>query len=98
MKRALYIALNEVRLYLQDKGDMAFSLLLPVVTFVLIYGAFGGQSLFEGTAYVVDEDKGAYSSLLMEKLEDTGVLEVEVLTPPEADAKLEKKDRGRLTS
>ena len=61
MKRALYIALNEVKLYLQDKGDLAFSLLLPIVTFALIYAAFGGDVLFEGTAYVVDEDRSTYS-------------------------------------
>ena len=64
MKRALFITLNEVRLYLQDKGDLAFSILLPIVTFALMYGAFGGQTLFKATASVVDEDKGAYSTLL----------------------------------
>ena len=58
MKKALVIALREVKSYLQDKGDLAFSLLLPVVTFALIYGAFGGQSLFHGTAYIVNEDNG----------------------------------------
>jgi hypothetical protein len=47
MKRALIIALREVKTYLQDKGDLAFSLLLPVATFALIYGAFGGQGLFQ---------------------------------------------------
>ena len=51
MKRALIVALREVRSYLQDKADLAFSLLLPIVTFALIYGAFGGTGLFHGTAY-----------------------------------------------
>lgn len=92
MKRALYIALNEVRLYLQDKGDLAFSLLLPVVTFALIYGAFGGQTLFETTAYVVDEDEGTYSSVLLEQLEAVEGVDVEILTPSEADTKLERSD------
>ena len=44
MKNALAIALREIKSYLQDRGDLAFSLLLPVVTFALIYGAFGGQN------------------------------------------------------
>jgi hypothetical protein len=66
MKRALYITLNEVRLYLQDKGDLAFSLLLPIVTFALMYGAFGGHTMFEATARVVNEDGSAYSTLLVE--------------------------------
>jgi ABC-2 type transport system permease protein len=92
MKRALYIALNEVKLYLQDKGDLAFSLLLPIITFALIYAAFGGQVQFEGTAYVVDEDKGAYSSVFLEKLGEVEGLEVELLTAQEADTKLERSD------
>jgi ABC-2 type transport system permease protein len=92
MKRALYIALNEVKLYLQDKGDLAFSLLLPIITFALLYAAFGGQTQFEGTAYVVDEDKGYYSSLFLEKLGEVEGLEVELLTPEEADTGLERSD------
>jgi ABC-2 type transport system permease protein len=92
MKRAFFIALNEVKLYLQDKGDLAFSLLLPIVTFALIYGAFGGQTMFETTAYVVDEDKGNYSSVLLEQLGAVEGVEVELLTPSEADTKLERSD------
>jgi len=92
MKRALYIALNEVKLYLQDKGDLAFSLLLPIVTFALIYGAFGGQTLFETTAYVVDEDEGAYSSIILEQLEAVEGVDVELITTSQADTKLERSD------
>ena len=54
MKNALLVALREVKEYLQDKADLAFSLILPIVTFALIYGAFGGSGLFHGTAYVVN--------------------------------------------
>ena len=93
MKRALLVALWEVRSYLQDKGDLAFSLLLPVVIFALMYGAFGGQSLFHGTAYVVDEDQGGtYSTILIEQLDELDNLDVELLTASEADSKLERSD------
>jgi ABC-2 type transport system permease protein len=92
MKRAFFIAFNEVKLYLQDKGDLAFSLLLPIVTFALIYGAFGGETMFDTTAYVVDEDKGTYSSILLEQLGAVEGVEVELLTPSDADAKLERSD------
>ena len=92
MKRAFFIAFNEVKLYLQDKGDLAFSLLLPIVTFALIYGAFGGETMFETTAYVVDEDKGVYSSVLLEQLEVVEGVDVEILTPTEANTKLERSD------
>jgi len=93
MKRALLIALNEVRLYFQDKGDLAFSLLLPIVTFALIYGAFGGSTLFTATASVVNEDNGIYSQQLIQQLDNVNGISIERLTPAEARAKLDRSDR-----
>ena len=92
MIRAFHIALNEVKLYLQDKGDLAFSLLLPIVTFALIYGAFGGETLFQTTAYVVDEDEGVYSSVLLEQLEAVEGVDVELISASQADTKLDRSD------
>jgi ABC-2 type transport system permease protein len=93
MKKAILITLNEVKLYLQDKGDLAFSLLLPIVTFALIYGAFGGQTLFKATASVVDEDKGAYAAQLIERLDGIDGISIEMLTPDKARARLDNSDR-----
>ena len=90
--RALYIALNEVRLYLRDKGDLAFSLLLPIVTVALIYAAFGGETHFQVDAYVVDEDNGEYAHVLIDQLEAVDGVDVELLTPSEADARLDDSD------
>lgn len=92
MKRALFITLNEVRLYLQDKGDLAFGILLPIVTFALMYGAFGGTSLFKATAHIVDEDKGIYAEQLIQQLDDVKGISVEKLTLKDADSKLERSD------
>ena len=93
MMRALIVTLHEVRTYLKDKGDLAFSLLLPIVLFALMYGAFGGQSLFHGTAHVVNNDPGGtYSALLLERLGELDNLDVELLAPAEADAKLARSD------
>ena len=93
MPRALTVAFNEVRMYLQDKGDLAFSLLLPIVTFALMYGAFGGQTLFHGTAHIVNEDQGGkYSTILLERLEELDNLDVELLSSSKADTKLERSD------
>ncbi|MBC8476963.1 MAG: hypothetical protein H8D49_01330, partial [Dehalococcoidia bacterium] len=58
MFKAILVAIHEVHIYLQDKGDLAFSLLLPVVTFALMYGAFGGEMEFHGTAHIVNQDPG----------------------------------------
>jgi ABC-type multidrug transport system permease subunit len=91
MIKSLLVALLEVRSYLRDKADLAFSLLLPIVVFALMYGAFGGQSLFHGTAHVVNEDQGGtYAARLIEELDKLDNLDVELLSRPEADSKLER--------
>ena len=93
MTRSFVVALFEVRGYLKDKADLAFSLLLPIAIFALMYGAFGGHLQFHGTAHVVNEDQGGvYSSLLLERLADTKSLDVEWLSLKEADSKLERSD------
>jgi ABC-2 type transport system permease protein len=93
MTRALIVALREVRSYLQDKADLAFSLLLPIAIFALMYGAFGGQTQFHGTAHVVNEDTdGRYSTLLLERLGEFKNVDVELHSRAEADAKLERSD------
>ena len=92
MSRPFIVALREVRTYLQDKGDLAFSLLLPIAIFALMYGAFGGQLTFHGTAYVVNEDEGgAYSTILLEQLDEQEI-DIELLSTEDADSKLERSD------
>ena len=93
MNRAFIVALREVRTYLQDKADLAFSLLLPIIIFALMYFAFGGDSLFHGTAHVVNEDEGGvYSTVFLEQLEAIDVLDIEVLAAEDADTKLDNSD------
>ena len=93
MLKIVLVAIHEVRIYLRDKGDLAFSLLLPVVTFALMYGAFGGQTTFSGTAHVVNQDPaGSYSARLVEELEELDGVEVELLHVADADRKLERSD------
>jgi ABC-2 type transport system permease protein len=92
MKRALFITLNEVRLYMRDKGDLAFGLLLPILTFALMYGAFGGQTLFKATASIVDEDQGMYSQQVIEGLDSIDGISIDLISAEEADTKLERSD------
>ncbi len=92
MKRALIITLNEVKLYLQDKGDLAFGLLLPILTFALMYGAFGGGTMFKATATIVDEDKGVYSQQLIQQVDNVDGISVDVVSAEEANAKLDRSD------
>ncbi|MDP2919737.1 MAG: ABC transporter permease [Dehalococcoidia bacterium] len=92
MKRALIVALRELKTYLGDKGDLAFSLLLPIATFALIYGAFGGPGLFHGTAFIVNEDTGVYGKQLVENIAAQKSLDVELLARADAETKLERSD------
>lgn len=87
--RAIQLAIFELRSYLGDKGDLAFSLLLPIALLAIMLGAFGQESRFNGTANIVDEDGGIYSAQLIEKLRATPGLEVKLLTKEQADSKLE---------
>ncbi len=91
MKKALFIALKEVRDFLQDKGDLSFSLLLPIITFALIYGAFSGNLQFNGTAYVVNEDTGGkYSAMLIQRLNTYKGLTVQIISAADADSRLSR--------
>ena len=93
MKRALIVALREVRSYLQDKADLSFALLLPIVTFALIYGAFGGSGLFHGTAYIVNEDtNGVYARQLLDNIKKQDSLTVSMLSLAEAQKNINRSD------
>jgi ABC-2 type transport system permease protein len=93
MGRAFWIALKEVRLFLRDRGDLAFGLLLPVAVFALIYGAFSEQTTFHGTAHIVDEDRGgSYGRLLLERLQQDGTLNIEMHSVSDAERKLARSD------
>lgn len=92
------MALREVRSYLQDKGDLAFTLLLPIGIFALMYGAFGGETLFHGTAYIVNQDpSGQYSTLLLDRLEKLNNLDVSLISASEAESQLQKANLQMVT-
>jgi ABC-2 type transport system permease protein len=92
MKRALQITLNEVRLYLIDKGDMAFSILLPVLTFALMFGAFGGDTQFKATANIVNEDNGTYSQQIIKQFDTVDGVSIDIITPERAQTLLDRSD------
>jgi ABC-2 type transport system permease protein len=93
MKKALFIMQKEVMDFIRDKGDLAFSLILPVAIFALMYGAFGGSLQFNGTAYIVNEDaSGQYADSLLRRLENYDGLKVKILTAEDADSKLSRSN------
>jgi ABC-2 type transport system permease protein len=93
MKKAYFIALKEVRDFLRDRGDLSFSLLLPILIFALMYGAFGNNLQFNGTAYIVNQDAGGkYSELLVQDLKQVPNLAVNLISLAQARDKLDHSD------
>jgi len=93
VKKALIIMAKEVRDFLRDKGDLAFSLLLPILIFGIFYGAFGGNVGFNGTAYVVNEDPGGkYSALLLQNLGSYKGLTIQMLSASDANDRLNRSN------
>ncbi len=88
--RAVHLAFLEVRSFLKDKGDLAFSLLLPIALLAVMVGAFGQESRFNGVANIVDQDGGPHAQKLVRLLRDIPGIEVRLLTADEADSKLSR--------
>jgi ABC-2 type transport system permease protein len=94
--RPLHIALLEVRRYIVDRGDLAFSLALPIALFALMYGVFGGDETFNGTANVVDLDGGPAAQEFVSRLESVDGIRVRLRPSEEADRALDRA--GILTA
>ncbi|UCC61020.1 MAG: ABC transporter permease [Dehalococcoidia bacterium] len=93
LAKPLLIALLQVRIYLKDRADLAFSFLLPIAIFALTYGAFGGETSFNGTAHIVNEEEGGlYSALLLDRLGEVDNLDVDLLSASKAESKLDRVD------
>ena len=90
MLRPFFVAQLELRRYLADRGDLAFSLALPIVLFALMNAAFGGDASFNGTAHLVDLDRGALSIRLASRLEDVDGLTVKSISEEKADSGLDR--------
>ncbi len=86
----LHIALIELKRFVRSKGELAFSLALPVVLFAVMYGAFGGDSSFHAVARIVDLDDATHSRALIAGLDAMDEISVELYTLADADAALDR--------
>lgn len=88
--RPLLVAQRELKLFLADRGDLAFSIVLPVAMLALMLAAFGGGAAFNGTGYVVDRDGGPFARRFVERLEQSPGLAVKLLSPTDAERRLDR--------
>jgi len=90
--RLLRVALREVKAYAADRGDLFFSLLLPIAVLALMLGAFSGSGQFNATASVVDRDGGPVAQALLAQLRAVPGLEVKLLAPADAQRQLDRSE------
>lgn len=90
MTRPLFIAALELRRYLADRGELAFGVALPIALFALMYGTFSGGTSFNGTARIVDGDKGAVTAQILDRLAQVDGLSVELISDADATDRLDR--------
>ncbi len=90
MLRPLYIALLELKLFLNNRGELAFSIALPILLFALMYGALSNDSEIYTPASVVDLDGGVHARELVTRLDSLPEVEVEERTEADANGALDR--------
>ena len=90
MLRPLYIALLELKLFLNNRAELAFSIALPILLFALMYGALSSDSEVFTPASVVDLDGGPHARELVARLDSLPEVEVEERTEASADGALDR--------
>ena len=90
MFRPIYIAIFELKRYLTNKGELAFSIVLPIALFALMYGAFGGGTNFNATVDIVDLDGGVHARELISRLDALDELSVRERDLQNAESALER--------
>lgn len=90
MTRPLHIALLELKLFLNNRAELAFSIALPVLLFALMYGALSSDSEVFTPASVVDLDGGVHARELVARLDSLPEVQVEERTEADANAALDR--------
>ena len=90
MARPLHIALLELKLFLNNRAELAFSIALPILLFALMYGALSSDSEVFTPASVVDLDGGPHARELVRRLDSLAAVKVEERTEADADAALDR--------
>ena len=90
MLRPVHIALLDLKLFLNNRAELAFSIALPILLFALMYGALSSESEVFTPASVVDLDRGPHARELVARLDSLAAVEVEERTEADAEAALDR--------
>ena len=88
--RPVYIALLELKVFLNNRAELAFSVALPVLLFALMYGALSSESDVFTPASVVDLDGGPHARELVRRLDSLAEVEVQERTEANANDALNR--------
>lgn len=75
-----HVAVLETKRFIANRGDLAFSIALPILLFALMQGIVSGDVSFSGTAHIVDLDDSELSNRLIEVVGSIDGVEVEEYT------------------
>ena len=90
MTLPVHIALLELKLFLSNRAELAFSIALPILLFALMYGALSGETEVFTPASVVDLDGGPHARELVDRLDSLPEIEVEEHTDADANDALDR--------
>ena len=90
----LHIAILELKMYLLNRAELAFSIALPVALFALMYFSFADDAAFNADAHVVDMDGGAHAREFVRRLDALDEIDVRERTMREVESEL---DRSAIT-
>lgn len=90
LQRTWLLAILEVRRMLVNRGELAFGIALPIILFALMYGAFGQEVVFRGTAHVVDLDGGSGARAFIERLDALPEISVRERALADAEGALDR--------
>ena len=90
MLRPVHLALFELKLFLSNRAELAFSIALPILLFALMYGALSSESEVFTPASVVDLDGGPHARELVTRLDSLASVEVEERTDADTNDALDR--------
>ncbi|MDA1035807.1 MAG: ABC transporter permease [Chloroflexi bacterium] len=85
----IHIATLEVKLFLADRGELGFSIALPIVLFALMQGIGSGAS-FSGTAHIVNLDEGPLGDELVTQVGEVDGVTVKRYSQEDLDAAIDR--------
>lgn len=89
MMLPVYVAMLEVKRFLANRGELGFSIALPIVLFALMQGIGSGAS-FSGTAHVANLDEGALGEELIAAVEAIDGVDVKLYSQAKLDAAIDR--------